>query len=303
MLLFFERYFMTPAELSTKSVMSSEAQVQKILSPYSFKRSSLKFLVGPLVVILICLSLMGAIGWWLGPNLWNDWRTGDNWTVDRLGSITKGSCESKFIFMACDAHLTAIDGRNAEIAYVFIDFHSGDYETDVLQSTENPNILSTDLGIEHLTSRLITFSLLQLVFVVFIGFLVRQMGRAMKNRKTQAIVLRGKPKIRLVRVEPVILKNQKAGKRLSGSSTRQLRKPRHFSLIDKPQTSYEYQQNGYLFQPFLFQPNQPIGLAAVSADNRQAVLIDENLDFLAIPKSELPKILAALHQQAVPQPS
>ena len=205
--------------------------------------------------------------------------------------------------MACDAHLSTSDGRNADIVYVFIDFHSGDYETDVLQSTENPNILSTDLGIEHLTSRLITFGLLQLVFVVFIGFLVRQMGRAMKNRKTQAIVLRGKPRIKLVQVEPVILRNQKPGKRLSGSSTRQLRKPRHFSLIDKPQTSYEYQQNGYLFQPFLFQPNQPIGLAAVSADNRQAVLIDENLDFLEIPKGELPKILAALHQQAVPQPS
>ena len=101
-----------------------------------------------------------------------------------------------------------------------------------------------------------------------------------------------------MRVEPVILKNQKSGKRLSGSSTRQLRKPRHFSLLDKPQSTYQYQQIGYLFQP-----NQPIGLAAVRAGNRQAVLIDENLDFLAIPKSELPKILAALHQQAVPQPS
>lgn len=294
---------MPPAELATKSVMSSEAQVQKILSPYSFKHSSLKFLVGPLVVILICLSLMGAIGWWLGPNLWDDWRTGDNWAIDRLGSITKGSCESKSIFMACDAHLTAIDGRNAEIAYVFIDFHSGDYETDVLQSTENPNILSTDLGIEHLTSRLITFGLLQLVFVVLIVPLVRQMGRAMKNRKTQAIVLRGKPRIKLVQVEPVILRNQKPGKRLSGASIKQLRKPRHFSLIDKPQSAYQYQHAGNLFQPFLFQPNQTIGLAAVSADNRQAVLIDEKLDFLAIPKGELPKILAALHQQAVLQPS
>ncbi len=294
---------MPPAEFSTKSAMSSEAKIQKILSPYSFKRSSLKFLIAPIVVIFICLSLMGAIGWLLGPNLWDDWRTGDNWTIDRLGSITKGSCESKFIFMACDAHLTAIDGRNAEIAYVFIDFHSGDYETDVLQSTENPNILSTDLGIESLTNRLITFGLLQLVFVVLIVPLVRQIGRVVKNRQTQAFVLQGKPKIRLVRVEPVILKDQKPGKRLSGSSTRQLRKPRHFSLIDKPQTSYEYQQIGYLFQPFLFQPNQLIGLAAVRADNRQAVLIDENLDFLAIPKGELPKILAALHQQAVLQPS
>ncbi|MBL0338360.1 MAG: hypothetical protein IPP67_04090 [Rhodospirillaceae bacterium] len=205
--------------------------------------------------------------------------------------------------MACDAHLSTSDGRNADIVYVFIDFHSGDYETDVLQSRENPNILSTDLGIENLTSRLITFGLLQLVFVVSIGFLVRQMGRTMKNRQTQAFVLQGKPKIRLVRVEPVILKNQKPGKRLSFTSIKQLRKPRHFSLLDKPQNTYQYQQIGYLFQPFLFQPNQTIGLAAVSADNRQAVLIDEKLDFLAIPKSELPKILAALHQQAVPQPS
>ena len=88
--------------------------------------------------------------------------------------------------MACDAHLSTSDGRNADIVYVFIDFHSGDYETDVLQSTENPNILSTDLGIEHLTSRLITFGLLQLVFVVFIRFLVRQMSRALKNRQTQS---------------------------------------------------------------------------------------------------------------------
>ncbi|MBL0338372.1 MAG: hypothetical protein IPP67_04155 [Rhodospirillaceae bacterium] len=56
-----------------------------------------------------------------GPNLWDDWRIGDNWTVDRLGSITKGSCKSKFI-MACDAHLSTSDGRNAEIVCVFIDF-------------------------------------------------------------------------------------------------------------------------------------------------------------------------------------
>ncbi|MBL0338361.1 MAG: hypothetical protein IPP67_04095 [Rhodospirillaceae bacterium] len=54
---------MTPAELSTKSAMSSETQVQKILLPYSFKRSSLKFLVSSIVVILICLLLMDAIGW------------------------------------------------------------------------------------------------------------------------------------------------------------------------------------------------------------------------------------------------
>jgi len=62
-MIFFVRCFVTPAELSTKSAMSSETQVQKILLPYSFKRSSLKFLVSSIVVILICLLLMDAIGW------------------------------------------------------------------------------------------------------------------------------------------------------------------------------------------------------------------------------------------------
>lgn len=294
---------MVSAELSTQSFIPSETTVKKILSPYSFKRSSLKFLVGPVVFIGICLSLMGLIAWWLGPNLWNDWRTGDNWTVDRLGSITKGSCKSKFVFMTCDAHLTTSDGRNADIAYVFIDFHIGDYETDVLKSVKNPDILSTDLGIENLTSRLITFGLLQLVLILFIAFLIRQIDRTLKNRHTQAYVLQGKPQIKLVQVDPVVLKNQKPGKRLSGASIKQLRKPRPFSLLDKPQNTYQYQQIGYLFQPFLFQPNQSIGLAAVSMDGKQAVLIDEKLDFLAIPKTELPKILAALNQQAAASPS
>src|ERR1044072_8122815 len=107
------------------------------------------------------------------PGVIRDFQISQNPLVLENGDVQNGKCTTrKAVFTACEALLVySYGGGNydTEVEVMFVDFHSGDYETDLVISVDHPELATMSLGLDMLWNRIITLT----VFVVLLGGRVR----------------------------------------------------------------------------------------------------------------------------------
>ncbi|WP_426957539.1 hypothetical protein [Muricoccus radiodurans] len=120
---------------------------------------------------LILLAMPIGLGWWgsqaIVPTLLTDMelRAG---AVPVQGQV-RGSCRSKYgLLQTCDMVVTAgrtKDGGSFEqsLEYIFVDPHIVSYTVQVMADPTRPGVLTTDMGLNNITSRAVTFGVMALL--------------------------------------------------------------------------------------------------------------------------------------------
>ena len=153
----------------------------------------------------ILIALGAVVGYWQIPSLQHDWIISRNPVLVHDGDVENGECTTrKGIFVDCSAHLSYIvDGKRYETdtSLMFVDFHSGDYEVDVVRSGDNPALASMSIGIDKLWNRAIFF-LIILGLTLGIGLFLLAMALGVK-RAAGLMALPGRVDLREVAVRDV----------------------------------------------------------------------------------------------------
>jgi hypothetical protein len=111
---------------------------------------------------LVLVGLMVASFIWVAPTLWTDIQIRNTAEGVASSRIEEGSCRSKLFINICEVTLSAGKAANAvrrDVTYVFADLHMGDYTVQVLADPARPELLTTDLGLDKLPSRIITIGI------------------------------------------------------------------------------------------------------------------------------------------------
>lgn len=103
-----------------------------------------------------------------GPGILRDYKISKNPLVIENGDIN-GSCKTrKAVFTTCEVDLAYEHGGQRyekDVEIMFVDFHSGDYETGLVISADKPDLATISLGLDMLWNRIITLT----VFAVLLG--------------------------------------------------------------------------------------------------------------------------------------
>ena len=86
------------------------------------------------------------------PGVIRDFQISQNPLVLENGDVQNGKCTTrKAVFTDCEAHLVySYGGRNydTEVEVMFVDFHTGDYETGLVISADHPELATMSLGLD-----------------------------------------------------------------------------------------------------------------------------------------------------------
>ena len=94
------------------------------------------------------------------PPLLSDWQIHDAAQPAEQGHIVKGSCTTKIVFAICDLTLSNRTGAGTitrSVNYAFTDLHFGDYSAEAMVDPAHPELITTDLGLDKLWNRTLTF--------------------------------------------------------------------------------------------------------------------------------------------------
>ncbi len=145
------------------------AQIKLPSRPLILKRGVISvppasYISVPALLVIMIVMLVAE-----GPGILRDYQISKDPLEIENGDIS-GSCKTrKAIFTTCEADLSYDHAgvsykRNVEV--MFVDFHSGDYETGLVISAKNPELATISLGLDMLWNRIITLG----VFVALLGF-------------------------------------------------------------------------------------------------------------------------------------
>jgi len=122
---------------------------------------------GRVLTIIVLLALAIGLAVWQAPGLVRDWRISRSPMVLPQGQVLDGECDTyRGFFTDCSARLTYFfKERNwtSDVSIVFVDFHSGDYQVDLVVSSEHPELATFSLALEKLWNRTITFAVIILL--------------------------------------------------------------------------------------------------------------------------------------------
>ena len=117
----------------------------------------------------IILALAVFLFVWEAPGIYRDFQISQNPLVLESGDVQNGRCTTrKAIFTDCEARLVySYNGQSydTEIEIMFVDFHTGDYETGLVISVDHPELATMSLGLDKLWNRITTLA----AFTLFLG--------------------------------------------------------------------------------------------------------------------------------------
>jgi hypothetical protein len=153
--------------------------------------------------VVVMLGLMAASAAFVAPTLLTDLQIRDT-ARPVLSSRVDGSCRSKFFINTCN--VTLMGGKNPnvvtrDVTYVFADAHSGDYSVQVVADPERPELLTTDMALEKLPSRIATLGGFWLLMLVGIILAIR--GLLARRKVKQSIASWDGQRLRAVPLELV----------------------------------------------------------------------------------------------------
>ncbi|CAN5723392.1 hypothetical protein BH11PSE3_BH11PSE3_42140 [soil metagenome] len=117
----------------------------------------------------VLLAITGFLFVSEAPGVIRDFQISQNPLVLEDGDVQNGRCRTrKAIFTDCEARLVyKFRGKSydTEVEVMFVDFHTGNYETGLVISADHPELATMSLGLDKLWNRIITLT----VFVVLLG--------------------------------------------------------------------------------------------------------------------------------------
>ncbi|MBA1349813.1 hypothetical protein [Rhizobium sp. WYCCWR 11146] len=158
---------------------------------------------------MMLLAVAGFIGAWQAPGVVNDWLVASDPVTVPDAVITEGECHARrVVFVDCSAHIAyEIDGKSVErdIDLMFVNFHTGDYEVDVVRSALQPDRAALSLGLDMLWNRTLVDSALVLGvaaggIVLFAGGFKSDRSRRLARRETR-LDLR---EVKVAQINPVL---------------------------------------------------------------------------------------------------
>ena len=237
-----------------------------------------RLLVGFGLLVLLAVTVASLI--FVAPPLLSDWQVRGAARPALAGQIDSGSCSSKLFINICDVALSA--GKNPDVVmravhYVFIDAHSGDYSVAVLADPARPALLTTDLGLDKLVNRTITIGVFWLAMLAGVVATLRGLFRRRRERAEMA----GWSRLRLV---PLRLTAISAARGAASWTTQPLDggKSRIWSVPGKA-------------RPFMLAPD--VALAAAGPDDRLALPLDQDLEWIDLTEAERNALVARLHAE------
>jgi hypothetical protein len=115
------------------------------------------YLSTPILLALVAFMLFAE-----APGILRDYRISANPIIVEDGSIREGKCTTrKAIFTTCKAELGYVyngQSHESDVEIMFVDFHSGDYETSLVISGDEPALATLSLGLDMLWNRIITLA-------------------------------------------------------------------------------------------------------------------------------------------------
>jgi hypothetical protein len=113
------------------------------------------------IVVFLCI--------WEAPGVIRDFQISQNPLLLENGDVRNGHCTTRrAVFTNCEARLVyTYKGQNYDttVEVMFIDFHTGDYETGLVISADHPELATMSLGLDMLWNRIVTLT----VFVALLG--------------------------------------------------------------------------------------------------------------------------------------
>ncbi len=304
-----------------------ENQIRRILAPYSLRKwpVKIKLIVVYSLLVLFFSALIVFFAWRFGPNLWQDWRGGNGWVVDTGGKVANGTCKIDFVgIITCNFNILGSQAQQKNITYAFFAWdldklnkykehtqaygytlQSIDYHPQILVSQKNPNIVSTNLGIDYFTKRLITFFILQFFLIVGLIFILKELLRTLRYLRIHWYVQANKPVIKLVilsrayssRMTKPKYQNQQYPKQMSNKGIDKEIWSFYPINLATNRDKYLYQGISNNFYPFGFSAkldSGTLGIAVISTNQRHAILLDYQLELLNMSFYEREEILAKL---------
>ena len=122
---------------------------------------------------LMFAGVFGALMVYTGPPLVSDWQVRDTAQPAARGHIVKGSCTTKLVVAICDLTLsnrTGVSAVTRSVNLVFMDIHSGNYSAGVMADPAHPELVTTDLALDKLWNRTLTFLAVAALLLGFVTF-------------------------------------------------------------------------------------------------------------------------------------
>lgn len=246
--------------------------------------------------IIILGALAAFLGWWQAPGLIRDLQIHQN-PLEISDYDFDGECTMRRGITDCEVDLTYNhDGQDYEshVSFAFIDFHTGDYEADVVISADKPELATLTLGLDMLWNRLAVFTVL---FLLVVGGAL-----AMVFKTAQAFSANGKVRhpiaSRLVPVDIAHAQNHRGSLQVNyvdhpkGPKSRRQSHTR-FAAGQEPLTSFD-------------DKGQLVGVGLQPSAGGLPILLDDRLERVDITPEERNAVLAAvaaINQRFADQPA
>lgn len=141
--------------------------------------------------VLMFAAMFVAMVVFTGPALLSDWQISAAAQPAPQAEIVKGSCTTKLVLAICDVTLRTQTARGPitrDVNYVFTDVHFGSYSAAAMADPARPELVTTDLALDRLWNRSLTF-LVAAVFLV--GFVTLPVVAFFRNRRAAAAARAG----------------------------------------------------------------------------------------------------------------
>ncbi|RYD21368.1 MAG: hypothetical protein EOP69_01190, partial [Spirochaetia bacterium] len=134
------------------------------LSPDAISTPGAYFWSTPIILALAMFFFV-----WEAPGVIRDFQISQNPVLIEDGDVQNGRCTTRrAILTDCEARLVyTYRGQtyDTEVEVMFVDFHTGDYETGLVISGDRPELATISLGLDKLWNRIITLA----AFVIILG--------------------------------------------------------------------------------------------------------------------------------------
>jgi hypothetical protein len=252
---------------------------------------------------LMMLVFAGLIAFWQAPDLIKDIEISKHPLVLQDGNIRDGRCTTrKGVFTDCEAHLAYdYNGKHYErdVELFFVDLHVGDYETDMVISSEKPELATLTIGLDKLWNRVISLAAIVLIMVAVAIGLLFQAFRAGRVRR----MLRHPAELTAIPVEITAFDRSRRGlavtyaDKLSSHRTNRAAHT-HFAPGEEPLVIGLTEGKGR--KPGNTKGSQAVGLAVRHGRAPLPILLDSKLDRLELTEEERRAILDPIEAELAP---
>ncbi len=146
---------------------------------------------GTLLAAVVIGALVAFMAIWQIPSLLRDMQIRNAPVIVQDGDVQDGRCTArKGIFVDCEAHVSYnYKGQHYEsdVNLFFVDFHTGDYDVDLVISGEKPQLATISIALDKFWNRVVLLAVFLLGFAAMVGAAILASIRVARARGQLAV--------------------------------------------------------------------------------------------------------------------